>query len=201
MKSKLSTLIPKGFAKALIGCTLLTLLTPTSLLAQVGSDLSDADYLTRYGTSRRPQTCPSRSEPRAGRLSVDQAIKYTRCWQEATGYGRIVTFVDISNFKLSAPRRVTEKDSLGQWTINRIDPTQPMYDIKARAVRYSCSRILTESVGGFHGPGKNCSIEGSDISDSLNGIGICFKELTETWSCRLTVIGSGKKISGSPPAN
>jgi hypothetical protein len=191
MKSKLLI----GF----IGCTLLTLLAPTNLLAQVGSNLSDADYFTKYGTSRRPQTCPSRSEPRKGRLTVAQAIKYTRCWHEDNN--RSITFVDISNFKLSPPRRATEQDSLGQWTINRIDRTQPMYDIKARAVRYSCSGILSAQTGRIFGPGKNCRIEGSDISDSLNGIGICFKELTETWACRLTVIGSGKKIWGSPPAN
>lgn len=184
---------------SLIGCTLLTLLTPTSLLATIDSHLTDAEYLTKYGTSRRPQTCPSESEPIVGRISVAQAIKYTRCWHEDNN--RSVTFVDISNFKLSPPRKVTEQDSLRQWTINNIDKTQPMYDIKARAVLYNCYSINTGTNPNYFGaPGKNCSIYGSDINDPINGIGICFKQLTETWSCRLTVNGSDKKIWGAPPA-
>jgi hypothetical protein len=179
---------------SLIGGVLLTLLTPTSLLAQ----LSDSEYLTTFGTSRRPQTCPSQSEPRAGRLSVAQAIKYTRCWFED---GKGVHFIDISNFKLSPPRKVTEQDSLRQWTINNIDKTQPMYDIKARAVSYNCYSINTGSNPNYFGaPGKNCSIYGSDINDPINSVGICFKDLTERWSCRLTITISDKKIWGPPPA-
>jgi hypothetical protein len=185
---------------SIIGCTLLTLLTPTILLAE----LTDAEYLTRLGTSRRSQTCPSRSEPRTGRISVAQALKYTRCWFEDTNTSRGVQFADISNFKLSPPRQVTEKDSLQPWTVNKIDRTQPMYDIKARVVLYDCFPVIRDTSlnpNYFGAPGKNCSIHGSDTKYSLNGIGICFKELTEKWSCRLTVSGSGKKIYGPPPAN
>jgi hypothetical protein len=189
MQSKLSI--------SLIACTLLILLTPTSLLAQ----LTDAEYLTNYGTSRRSQTCPSRSEPKTGRIGVAQALKYTRCWFEDTNRG--VHFADISNFKLSPPRRVTERDSLQPWTVNNIDRTQPMYDIKARTVLYYCRsivRISDYNPNSLGAPGKNCSIDGSDTRDSLNSSGICFKDLTERWSCRLTVSISGKKIYGLPPA-
>jgi hypothetical protein len=187
MKSKLSI--------SLIGCALLTLLTPTSLLAQ----LTDAEYLTAYGTSRRPLTCPSRSEPKTGRLSVAQALKYAQCWYEDDG--RSVHFADISNFRLSAPRQVTEKDSLQQWTINNIDRTQPMYDIKAHIVYYYCTsinRIPSVNPNYFGTPGKNCRLIGSVEKDPLNSSGICFKDLTEQWHCRLTV--KGKSIYGPPPA-
>jgi hypothetical protein len=190
MKSKLTL----GF----IACSLLTLLTPTSLLAQ----LTDAEYLTKFGTSRRSQTCPSRSEPTTGRISVAQALKYTRCWFEDTSQG--VKFADISNFKLSPPRKVSEQDSLQPWTVNNIDRTQPMYDIKARVVLHDCFPVIRDpslNPNYFGAPGKNCSLHGSDSIKSLNGIGVCFKELTERWSCRLTVSGSGKKIYGPPPAN
>jgi hypothetical protein len=181
---------------SLIGCTLLTLLTPTSLLARIGDDLTDAQYLQAYGTTRRSQTCPSTVEPTTGRISVAQAIKYSRCWLE---YSTIsVHYADISNFKLSLPRKVTEQDSLRQWTINYIDKNQPIYDIKARAVVYYCTQI--SGYGPYGLPGKNCRIEGSDVGGLINSVGICFKTLTERWDCRLTVTVSGERIYGPPPA-
>jgi hypothetical protein len=170
----------------IIGGMLLTLLTPTSLKAQQET----------YGTSRQPQTCPSRSEPRTGRLSVAQAIKYSRCWFEENSRG--VHFADISNFKLSPPRQVTEQDSLQQWTINKIDRTQPMYDIKAHVVYYMCSGIQYDPQVRVNQPGKNCQLIGAVESNPLNSNGICFKDLTEQWHCRLTVMG--KPVSGPPPA-
>jgi hypothetical protein len=192
MKSKLSI---APLAHPLIGLILLTVLTPTSSLAQ---PKTDADYFTYYGTNRRSQTCPSRSEPKTGRLNVAQALKYTHCWFEDNS--RTVALADISNFRLSAPRQVTEKDSLQQWTINNIDRTQPMYDIKARVVLYFCSKINRDpstNPNYFGTPGKNCQLIGSVERDPLNSTGICFKDLTEQWHCRLTV--KGKPIYGPPP--
>jgi hypothetical protein len=173
----------------IIGWMLLTLLTPTSLKAQQET----------YGTSRQPQTCPSRSEPSTGRLSVTQALKYTRCWFEDKNKSRGVYFADISNFKLSPPHQVTERDSLQQWTINKIDRTQPMYDIKAHVVYYMCQPVHNNIDPNYFGaPGKNCQLIGSVESNPLNSSGICFKDLTEQWHCRLTV--KGKPVYGPPPA-
>jgi hypothetical protein len=135
MKSRLTT--------SIIGCALLTLLTSTSLLAQ---PTTEAEYLTYYGTSRRAQTCPSRSEPKTGRLSVAQATEYIRCLREGErqGISRTgVNFLDISGLQLSPPHQVTERDSLRPYLVSRIDRTQPMYEIKARAVSYSCTGIYT----------------------------------------------------------
>jgi hypothetical protein len=191
MKSKLTTLFQRGFANALVGCTLITLLTPTSLLARiVDANLPDAEYLATYGTSRRQQACPSRSEPRTGRLSVAQAIKYTRCYFEEEGYK--LNFVNISNFQLSAPRQATERDVV-RFNVER---NQPIYVIKAYAVRYSCLPISSARTIA----GKNCDISGSQIRDPLNSDGVCFKDLQERWSCRLGIT-PGKNVSGPPPAN
>jgi hypothetical protein len=193
MKSKLSI---APLANPLIGLILLTVLTPTNSLAQ---PKTDADYFTYYGTNRRPLTCPSRSEPKTGRLSVAQALKYAQCSFEDNG--RPVTFADISNFRLSAPRKVTEQDSLRQWTINNIDRTQPMYDIKAHVVHYNCGGIIRDPSlnPNYSGaPGKNCRSYGSVEKDPLNSSGICFKDLTEQWQCRLTF--QGKRVEGPPPA-
>jgi hypothetical protein len=180
-----------------IGCTLLTLLTPASLLAEIGSNLTDADYLTKYGTSRRPQSCPSKSEPRTGRLSVAQAIKYARCYVEEEGYG--LNFVDVSKFQLSPPRRATETDYIR----HNVDRNQPVYNIKAYALRYHCVPINREpSVNPtyFGTPGNSCSLDGSQIKDPFNSDGICFKDLTERWSCRLYIPLSRGRIQVSPPA-
>jgi hypothetical protein len=174
----------------IIGWMLLTLLTPTSLKAQQET----------FGTSRQPQTCPSRSEPSTGRLTVAQALKYTRCWFEDKNKSRGVYFAEISNFKLSPPHQVTERDSLQQWTINNIDRTQPMYDIKAHVVYYMCAPIHNHPSypNTYPATGKNCQIFGSVESNPLNSSGICFKDLTEQWHCRLTV--KGKPVYGPPPA-
>lgn len=189
MKSKLSILFQRGFAKALIGGTLLTLLTPTSV---VKAELTDAEYLTTFGTSRRPQTCPSRSEPRTGQLSVAQAIKYTRCIYEVEG--ERLKFLDISNFQLSPPRRATERDFI-RFNVER---NQPIYAIKAYAVSYFCFPI-SNSGSSIGGPGKSCDISGSKIRDPLNSDGVCFKDLQERWSCRLGIT-PGKRVWGPPPA-
>jgi hypothetical protein len=185
----------------LIGCTLLTLLSPTSLLAQ---PKTDAEYLTWYGTSRRAQTCPSRSEPMTGRLSVAQAIKYTRCFREGERQGpsrNRVHFLDILSLQLSPPRKASESESLHHWNSLPIDRTQPIYDIKARAIYYSCSGIYNNPAypNTSGSTGKNCQVSGADTSNSLNSYGVCFKDLTKNWICQLTVVG--KTIDGSPPAN
>jgi hypothetical protein len=185
MQSKLSI----GF----IACTLLTLLTPTSLLA-----ITDAEYLNRYGTSRRAVTCSSesRSEPRKGRLTAAQATKHLRCLRESEGkdFNRnMIEFLDVLSLQISPPRRVTESDSLRSWTINKIDRTQPIYDIKARAVFYNCYPIQYDPNVRINQPGKNCQTYGSDTSSSLNSYGICFKDLTEKWLCHITTNGSTSK--------
>jgi hypothetical protein len=201
MKSRLSTLFQRGYANAIIGCVLLTLLTPTSLLAEVAANLTDAEFLTTFGTIRRPQTCPSKSEPMTGRLSVAQAIKYTRCFFEERNSLKVesehtrLRFVDISNFQLSPPRQATERDVI-RFNVER---NQPIYVIKAYAVSYFCFPI-SKSGSSIGGPGKSCDISGSQIRDPLNSDGVCFKDLQERWSCRLGIT-PGKNVSGPPPAN
>jgi hypothetical protein len=200
MKSKLMILLQRGFANALVGCTLLTLLTPASSLAEVAANLTDAEFLTTFGTVRRPQTCPSKSEPTTGRLSVAQAIKYTRCSFEERNSLNVesehtrLRFVDISNFQLSPPRQATERD----FVRFHVERNQPIYVIKAYAVSYFCFPI-SNSGSPIGGPGKSCDISGSQIRDPLNSDGVCFKDVQERWSCRLGIT-PGKNVWGPPPA-
>jgi hypothetical protein len=78
-----------SFTLGLIGCTLLTFLTPSLLNAQPsGFD---------FGTNRRLRTCPSKTEPRSGRISVEQAKMYVACNYEEKGvFNASVQFVDIT---------------------------------------------------------------------------------------------------------
>jgi hypothetical protein len=180
---------------SLIGCTLSTLLTPTSLLAEIGTDLSDTDYFTKYGTSRRPQTCPSRTEPRTGQLTVAQAIKYTRCRIESENdFGlNFVNFVDFSNFQLSPPRHAYESEY-----IYSLDPNQPVYDFKAYTVTYHCNNIIG-SGGSISQQGKNCAPVGADIPGPINSSGICFQDINKRRACRLRGIPLPTKTIWGPP--
>jgi hypothetical protein len=184
---------------SIIGCTLLTLLTPTILLAQ---PRTDAEYPTYYGTTRRALACPSRSEPRTGRLTVAQATTYIRCLREGERQGRSrtgVNFLDIANVQLSPPHRVTERDSLRPYLIGRIDKTQPMYEVKAQAVYFTCTGIYNNPAypNTYPAEGKNCKMSGADTANSLNSYGACFKDLTGQWLCQLTIVGN--TVDSPPP--
>jgi hypothetical protein len=190
------TMRSKSFV-SLVTSALLLLLVPVSAMA-----ITDDEYLTRYGTSRRAVKCSaeSRIEPKAGRLKASQATKILRCLRESEGQDfdrRMIEFIDILSLEVGPPRKVTEVDSLQSWTINQIDKSRPMYDIKARAVFYNCYPINYDPEIKINQPGKNCQVYGSDTSNSLNSSGICFKDLTKKWLCRLTT--SGARISGPPP--
>jgi hypothetical protein len=197
MKSKLSTILPKSFSNALIGCTLLTLLTPTSLLAQVGSNLSDAEYLAKYGTSRRQQTCPSRTEPLTGPISVAQAMKYAICEVEGDSERRSLGdlfFLDIYSLQVGPPRRAKVKETANY---ELLDESQPVYDLKGRAVKYGCSSIIRPA--GHPEYGKTCITWGSRDSDSINSSGFCFKALGGKWRCKLNPVTAKFERLQSPP--
>jgi hypothetical protein len=190
MKSKLTILSQRGYANCIIGCMMLALLTPTSLKAQ---------QETAYGTSRQPQTCPSRSEPRKGLISAAQAMKYATC--EAEGDKEVPSpgkayFLDILSLQVSSPRRVSEVDvAKYQKTINT---SKPVYDIKGRAVSYVCSQIAGTARFAIAKRGKNCLVWGSTDNDSINSLGECYTDFADKWRCKLSV---GKiPVQGPPPA-
>jgi tetratricopeptide (TPR) repeat protein len=179
MKSKLSL--------GIIGWMLLTLLTPTSIKAQAKGDL---------GTNRQQQTCPSRLEPREGVVSAAQAIKYATCEAEADRiikYSGKTDFIDITSLQVNPkPRRAEYLDInyFGKDIAN-----SPVYDIKGTAVAYSCAALDNRAGGGR--PGKNCL---NTHPDDRNSVGVCFREPSGNWRCRLSV-GGGKGLQYGPPPN
>jgi hypothetical protein len=57
------------FITSILGSVVLMLSIPTTLTAQTED----------FGTTRTPQSCPSRAEPKTGAISVEQAKKYLTC--------------------------------------------------------------------------------------------------------------------------
>jgi Tetratricopeptide repeat len=176
------------FTLGIISGMLLTLLTPISLKAQAQGDL---------GTNRQQQTCPSRLEPRTGVISAAQAIKYATCEAEAD---RIIKrsgrtdFIDIFSLQVNPkPRRAEYLDI--NYFGNAI-ANSPVYDIRGTAVAYSCA-VLDNRAGGGR-PGKNCL---NTHPDDKNSVGVCFREPSGNWRCRLSVGGSKGLQLGPPPGN
>jgi hypothetical protein len=169
------------------GLTLFTLSTPTVLTAQ---DL-------RYGTSRVPRSCPSRSEPKTGAITAKQAEQYFTCHVEkgdtfdgnAPGtYMNLVT--DLTIEVVPKPRRARTADvvraaSLG--TPITLNTEQPLYDIRGSYKSYFCNRY-TQRVE----EKQNCT-----LTVLPNQQGICFKNNFNDWYCLLS--GPQKNMPQTAP--
>ena len=163
---------------------MLTILTPTLLTAQ---DL-------RFGTSRKPQSCPSRAEPKTGAISVEQAKMYFTCHVEKgdTFDGNISDLSLVTNLKLQvAPksRRANDADvfrAAGQ-SIS-LDRNKPLYDIRGSYTSYFCGRTQP-----YVQDGTNCL-----ASNMSAGKGICFKDTFGDWFCLMTSSGSQMKRAAPP---
>jgi len=174
------------FTLRIIGCTLLTVLTPTILTAQT----------TPYGIVREPQTCPSMVEPKKGSPSVEQAKKYFLCDQEGRfgTPGQNSSYVSlISNLTLQiAPNpRPANATDLKFNTRHGGEPLsmntdQPVYDIRGSFTVYTCFEIRN-----YH-PGQNCTVE-----QFSNSSGICFRNTFGDWHCRMK--GLSKEIGRRLP--
>jgi tetratricopeptide (TPR) repeat protein len=174
MKSKLTI--------SIIGSMLLTFLTPTSIKAQAKGDI---------GTNRQKQTCPSRLEPSTGVISAAQAIKYATCEAEADRpikYAGKTDFIDILSLQVNPKPRRAEYLDINYF--GKAIANSPVYDIRGTAVAYSC-----RSLDRFTPRGKNCL---NTHPDDRNSVGVCFKEPSGNWRCRLSV-GGGKGLQYGPP--
>ena len=149
----------------IVGCTLLTLLTPSILKAQAGD----------FGTNRQPRTCPSsRSAPKTGRISAAQAMIYAACEAEKKTNNYSVNFVDILNLEVAPkPRRITTADFEN---FRNIDTQKPAYDLRGSVIAYTCYRVSNTQFG--YRAGQNCSIR--RVPESK---GVCFQNTFGDWYC------------------
>jgi hypothetical protein len=167
----------------IIGCTLLTVLNPSILAAQTGTD---------FGTNRQPRTCSSRSAPSSGAISAAQAAKYAACEDEGDNQSKLpgsVNFVDILSLQVAKPRRVNSVDisSYGP----TIDENRPIYPITGKANWYTCFNLL----GGIYQRGQNCI-----VVRSTDSRGNCYKTTSNKWACKLSHSGQ-QETKVAPPAS
>ncbi len=177
------------FTLRIIGCTLLTVLTPTILTAQT----------LPYGTARQPQTCSSRVEPKKGAPSIEQAKMYFLCDQESqfgtpgqggSNFVRLISDLTLHVASNSRPANLTDLE----YNTNQrgehlsISMDKPVYDIRGSFTHHTCYEIRGRS----YLPGKNCTVE-----QYPNSTGICFQNTFGDWHCRMK--GSSKKIGRDLP--
>lgn len=170
----------------IIGCTLLALLTPTTLNAQTAD----------YGTTRRPRTCSSLVKPKKGKLTVEQAKMYFACDSEleninsVAGYSSTLHLIDDLTLQISPRSRPSNSTDLkfnfyhGSKSAG-MDTDRPVYDIRGSFTGYTCFEI-----GRTFSAGKNCDF------DRLSSTGICFLDTFGEWHCRMigSVNKSGRKL-------
>ena len=158
---------------------MLTLLTPTLLTAQ---DL-------RFGTSRVPRSCPSRSAPRTGAISVEQAKMYLTCHLER-GSDSSLRFVTDLELQVAPRSRLPNGSDLYRAAAQSIalDQSKPLYDIRGSYTDYICGRT-TAAVA----EKRNCG-----SSNMSAGKGICFKDTFGDWFCLITSSMSKEKRTAPP---
>jgi hypothetical protein len=162
---------------AIIGGTLLTLLTPSILTAQNND----------YGTNRKLRTCPSRSEPKSGSISAAQAKIYVACSvEEKRVFNASVQFVDILSLQV-APKSRRVKDS--EFRRYQIDIEKPVYDIRGSMILYTCQNTL----GTSYPRGQNCIVYREPKSS-----GMCYQTTFGDWYCSMG--GSSARPEPKMPA-
>ena len=166
------------------GLTAFALSTTTMLAAQ---DL-------RYGTSRVPQSCPSRSEPKTGAITARQAEKYFTCHVEngeafdgERGSMSFVTDLKIEVARKSRRATIGDVTRAANSRSLALDMDRPVYDIRGSYKDYYCGRT-TAAVE----EKRNCI-----LSNSPKSQGICFQNSFSDWFCLLT--GPSKEISRPAP--
>ena len=167
------------FMTSIVGGVMLTLLTPTLLTAQ---DL-------RFGTSRVPRSCPSRSAPRTGAISVEQAKMYLTCHLESGSDSSLRFANDLELQVAPRPRRPNGSDlSRAAAQSIAIDTNKPLYDIRGSYTSYFCGRT-TAAVE----EKRNCV-----TNNMSSGKGICFKDTFGDWFCLITSSMSESKETAPP---
>jgi hypothetical protein len=162
------------------GLTVLALSTPTMLAAQ---DM-------RYGTSRVPQSCPSRSEPKTGAITARQAEEYFTCHVEDSASSYNMSFVTDLKIEVARKSRRATIGDVSRAANSRslaLDMDRPVYDIRGSYNDYFCGRT-TAAVE----EKRNCI-----LSNFPKSQGICFQNSFKDWFCLLT--GPSKEISRTAP--
>jgi hypothetical protein len=129
-----------------------------------------------WGTSRQLRTCPDKTSPAKGKMTVALATMYVACYyEEQAPYDASVYFVDISSLQVVTKRRASAKDTT---FVSEIDPKKPVYVLQGSMVLHQCYNITTNEYGKKQG--ENCS-----RSELPKAKGKCVADLLGEWKCYL----------------
>ena len=132
----------------------------------------------KYGT-REPRTCADRTAPAHGAPSAAQATQYVICELEqgnGTGPLSLVTNVKVQVASVSHPPNQTIKEI----TAARIDPREPVWDIRGSFTSYRCSLL-----GSLIGQSDFARTHNCWVSDQPSATGYCYKDTFGDWHCGL----------------
>jgi hypothetical protein len=142
-----------------------------------------------WGTSRQLRTCPDKTNPKKGNMTVAMATTYVACfYEEREPYNAAVTFVDILSLQ-TVKRKVTPRD-IGLWP--DIDRSRPVFTLRGSIVVHSCTNITNNEYSPKQG--ENCN-----RSDVPKAKGTCWVEVTGDWSCYLGGIDPSPKRKQPAP--
>jgi hypothetical protein len=184
-------LFQRHFVNGTIGYVLLALSTPSILNAQTKD----------YGTTRQPQTCPSRSQPTNGPITARTAKKYLTCLKEEFKcIDSCISFFDVNSLQMAPKSRQATGAEINFFSSRgrNIDTDKPIYDFKVNATQYLCYAVRNNpSSPILDNRGKNCT-----IIHTPNGYGKCFQNTFGEWYCTITQgTGTADKEKVAPPAN
>jgi hypothetical protein len=127
-----------------------------------------------YGTERTLRTCPDRSQPSKGPISVAQAKAYVACsYEDKPPYNAAVRFVDVQKLEIASNTRPVNTQDIMRWP--QINQHKPIYVLQGAVVVHSCANIA-----GSQKVGSNCI-----RYDVPKAIGTCWQDQFAAWFCFL----------------
>jgi hypothetical protein len=130
-----------------------------------------------WGTSRQLRTCPDKTSPKKGAMTVAMATTYVGCfYEERKPYNANVTFVDVLSLQIIGKKNKPTTREIMLWP--EIDRKRPVYLLRGSLLVHTCANIT----GNEYGPeqGSNCS-----RSEVPKAKGNCWVDLVGEWSCYL----------------
>ncbi len=130
-----------------------------------------------WGTSRQLRTCPDRTVPAKGKMSVAQATAYVACeYEEEPPYNARILFVDILSLQIASQTRRVNAGDVSLWP--DINQRKPIYILRGSIVVHACANIT----GTATGPklGSNCI-----QSRVPKAKGNCRVDVFGEWTCYL----------------
>jgi hypothetical protein len=130
----------------------------------------------KYGT-REPRACGDRTAPAHGAPSAEQAKHYVICELEQGDGQRpllLVTNVRVQVAPVSHP----PNELIKEITAARIDPREPVWDIRGSFTSYKCDALSSLTAQNDFAHTHNCW-----VSEQPNATGYCYKDTFGDWHC------------------